>query len=107
MSFFLVQAWAEEVSEVLDLLRDWVYLHPDVPRSRAGQQQHAAGRRDQSEQPETADVPHEEGDGPAWTRGEEHVQEWAEFLWRVARPGVMVDFPLELEGRTIRRRAHA
>ncbi|CAM9525505.1 unnamed protein product [Scytosiphon promiscuus] len=118
--------WADEVSELLYFLRDWVYLSPKAPRATQ-QQQHQHQQEHQADQcsgggqctqeDTTADgesnplnhgVPAAEagcgnGDGrrgtqhPAWLRGEQHVQEWAEFLWRVARPGVPPEFLLDLE----------
>lgn len=84
-------------------MRDWVYLSPEAPRSREKEKRQESGRCGQSEPAYANGLP--EGElHPGWTRGKKHVQEWAEFLWRVSRPGILVDFSSVPEGGEGRRR---
>lgn len=93
------QAWASEVSEILDYVRDWVYLHPSAPRSRPERPEHPSNSNSGfASGPDSDGNGAGEGEFLPWTGGEEHVQEWAEFLWRVARPGVPVGIPVDVEG---------
>lgn len=108
----------------MDFLREWVYLPKDVSGSRPTDQFFSSNDRVQFDRSRTnIDRPEalngdeeshddkeegeedEEDDRDVSARGEEHVQEWAEFLWRVSRPGIVVNFPLELEDRARIRRA--
>lgn len=109
----LMQEWADEVSDILYAVRDWVYLTPEAPREKPHkealhpQPQSDRFSRDDHRQSsregcggaaDGADPPRGVRRGErcsAWARGRRHVQEWARFLWRVSRPGVPPEFPMD------------
>lgn len=97
----LLQVWSAKVSDLLDHKKDWVYLHPDTSRSSSAslspsrqpseefdRSQRQSRRMDPSTGTCDSGGYETERRQSPWVEEHRHVAEWAEFLWRVARPGV-------------------